>query len=47
MRSAGQEWVKLRGPRSTWWMLAIAVVAMIGVAILVLRYFPGHWAAGR
>ena len=38
------EWVKLRSLRSTWWMLAIAPAAMIGLAILVLHYYPGHWA---
>jgi ABC-2 type transport system permease protein len=38
------EWLKLRSLRSTWWTLAIALAGMIGLAILVLYYYPGHWA---
>jgi ABC-2 type transport system permease protein len=42
--AVAMEWVKLRSLRSTWWMLAIALAAMIGLAILILRYYPGHWS---
>jgi ABC-2 type transport system permease protein len=38
------EWIRLRTLRSTWWITGLVVVAMIGLAILVLRYYPGHWA---
>jgi ABC-2 type transport system permease protein len=38
------EWIKLRSLRSTWWITAIVVVSMIGLAIVVLRYYPAHWA---
>jgi ABC-2 type transport system permease protein len=38
------EWLKLRSMRSTWWTLAVALAALIGLAILVLHYYPGHWA---
>jgi ABC-2 type transport system permease protein len=38
------EWIKTRTLRSTWWMLAITVAAMVGLAIVVLRYYPSHWA---
>jgi ABC-2 type transport system permease protein len=38
------EWIKLRSLRSTWWITAIAVISMIGLAIVVLRAYPGHWA---
>jgi ABC-2 type transport system permease protein len=38
------EWLKLRSLRSTWWTLAVALAGMIGLAILVLHYYPGHWA---
>jgi ABC-2 type transport system permease protein len=38
------EWRKARSLRSTWWMPAITLAAMIALAIVVLRYYPGHWA---
>lgn len=38
------EWRKARSLRSTWWMLGITLVAMIALAIVVLRYYPSHWA---
>jgi ABC-2 type transport system permease protein len=38
------EWIKLRSLRSTWWITAVVVVSMIGLAILVLRTYPAHWA---
>jgi ABC-2 type transport system permease protein len=41
--SVVMEWVKLRTMRSTWWTLAITLVGMIGLAILVLQHYPGHW----
>jgi ABC-2 type transport system permease protein len=37
------EWAKLRSLRSTWWILAVALASMIGLAILVLRWYPAHW----
>jgi ABC-2 type transport system permease protein len=38
------EWIKLRSLRSTWWITAVVVVSMIGLAVVVLRYYPAHWA---
>jgi ABC-2 type transport system permease protein len=38
------EWIRLRTLRSTWWCLAIAAVAMIGLAIWLQSYVPGQWA---
>ena len=42
--AVGMEWIRLRSLRSTWWITGLVVVAMIGLAILVLRYYPGHWS---
>ncbi|HEY1640144.1 MAG TPA: ABC transporter permease [Streptosporangiaceae bacterium] len=42
--AARMEWIKLRSLRSTWWTLAVAVVAMIGLSILVLSLASAHWA---
>jgi ABC-2 type transport system permease protein len=41
--AARMEWIKLRSMRSTWWCLAVAVVAMIGLSILVLSIASAHW----
>jgi ABC-type transport system involved in multi-copper enzyme maturation permease subunit len=41
---ARMEWIKLRSLRSTRWTALILAVAMTGIAILVLRYYPSHWA---
>jgi ABC-2 type transport system permease protein len=41
---ARMEWIKLRSMRSTWWSLGVAVVAMIGLSILVLSIASSHWA---
>lgn len=41
---ARMEWIKLRSMRSTWWTLAVAAVAMIGLSILVLSLASSHWA---
>jgi ABC-2 type transport system permease protein len=41
---ARMEWIKLRSLRSTRWAVLILAVAMIGLSILVLRYYPSHWA---
>jgi ABC-2 type transport system permease protein len=38
------EWIKARTLRSTWWMFAVMVAAMVALAIVVLRYYPSHWA---
>jgi ABC-2 type transport system permease protein len=38
------EWIRLRSVRSTWWITAVVVVAMIGVAILVLHHYAADWA---
>ena len=35
---------KLRTLRSTFWIAVATAVVMIGVAILVLSYYPAHWA---
>jgi ABC-2 type transport system permease protein len=42
--SIRMEWIKLRSLRSTWWTLAVAVAAMIGLSILVLSIASAHWA---
>ncbi|HMG63048.1 MAG TPA: hypothetical protein VK599_08885, partial [Streptosporangiaceae bacterium] len=42
--AVGMEWIRLRSLRSTWWITGLVIVSMIGLAILVLRYYPGHWA---
>jgi ABC-2 type transport system permease protein len=39
------EWIRLRTLRSTWWSAAAVVAAMIGLAVLVQYYVPGHWSA--
>jgi ABC-2 type transport system permease protein len=45
------EWIRLRTLRSTWWSVAVVVVAMIGLAVWIQYYVPGQWAhmsaAGR
>jgi ABC-2 type transport system permease protein len=38
------EWIKLRSLRSTWWTLAVSVVAMIGLSILLLSITSAHWS---
>jgi len=38
------EWIRLRTLRSTWWSVAVVVVAMIGLAVWIQYYVPGHWA---
>jgi ABC-2 type transport system permease protein len=38
------EWIRLRTLRSTWWSTAAVVAAMIGLAVLVQYYVPGHWS---
>jgi hypothetical protein len=42
-QAVAMEWLKLRSVRSTWWTLAIVVVAMIGLGLLILQHFPGNW----
>jgi len=37
------EWVKARTLRSTWWIAALTLAGTIGLAIVVLRYYPSHW----
>lgn len=39
------EWQKLRSVRSTWWTLAVFAAGMIGVAILIGRTAPVHFAS--
>jgi ABC-2 type transport system permease protein len=41
--AARMEWIKLRSLRSTRWTLLVMTAAMIGLGILVLRYYPAHW----
>lgn len=41
--AARMEWIKLRSLRSTRWTLLITTAGMIGLGILVLRYYPAHW----
>jgi len=41
--AARMEWIKLRSMRSTWWSLGISLVAMTGLAILVLSIASSHW----
>jgi ABC-2 type transport system permease protein len=44
-RAAAQmEWIKLRSVRSTWVLLGILAAGMIGLAILVMSQYGGHWA---
>jgi len=38
------EWIKARTLRSTWWIAALTLAGMIGLAIVVLRWYPSHWA---
>jgi ABC-2 type transport system permease protein len=38
------EWIRLRTLRSTWWSVAVVVVAMIGLAVWIQYYVPGQWA---
>jgi ABC-2 type transport system permease protein len=38
------EWVKARTLRSTWWIAALTLAGTIGLAIVVLRWYPSHWA---
>jgi ABC-2 type transport system permease protein len=46
---ARMEWHKLRSVRSTWWILAIFMVSLIGLAVLVLSHenYPRLSAADR
>jgi len=45
MRQAvAMEWVKARTLRSTWWLAALTLAGTIGLAIVVLRYYPSHWS---
>lgn len=41
--AARMEWRKLRTLRSTFWIAAFTVAVVVGVAILVLSYYPAHW----
>lgn len=38
------EWVKVSTLRSTWWISALTLAGTIGLAIVVLRYYPSHWS---
>jgi ABC-2 type transport system permease protein len=42
--AARMEFRKLRTLRSTFWIAVATAVVMVGVAILVLSYYPAHWA---
>ena len=42
--AARMEWIKLRSLRSSSWMLIIAAAGVIGLGILVLSFYPSHWA---
>jgi hypothetical protein len=39
---ARMEWIKLRSSRSTWWTLAVTVVAAIGIAVAVGTQSKAH-----
>jgi len=46
------EWHKLRTVRSTWWIVAVFMVSLIGLAVLALGHenyprHPGAWALTR
>ena len=41
--AARMEWIKLRSLRSTRWTALIMAAAMIGLGIVVLRWYPSHW----
>lgn len=36
------EWIKLRSMRSTFWLLAIAAAAMVGIGVAVLSVYRSH-----
>jgi hypothetical protein len=36
------EWIKLRSMRSTFWLLVIAAVAMVGIGVAVLSVYRSH-----
>jgi ABC-2 type transport system permease protein len=38
------EWIRLRTLRSAWWSTAVVIAAMIGLAVWIQYYVPGHWA---
>jgi ABC-2 type transport system permease protein len=38
------EWLKFRSLRSMRWSTLVYVVALIGICIAVLIYYPSHWA---
>jgi ABC-2 type transport system permease protein len=40
--AARMEWIKLRSVRSTWWLLTVAVLAMVGVGIAVAVGYRSH-----
>jgi ABC-2 type transport system permease protein len=42
--AARMEWRKLRSLRSPAWSALIIVASVVGLGILVLSYYPGHWA---
>jgi ABC-2 type transport system permease protein len=39
---ATMEWIKLRSMRSTFWLLVIAAVAMVGIGVAVLSVYRSH-----
>lgn len=41
--AARMEWIKLRSLRSTRWTALIVAAAMVGLGIVVLRWYPSHW----
>jgi ABC-2 type transport system permease protein len=38
------EWLKFRSLRSMRWSTVVYVVAVIGIGIAILSYYPSHWA---
>jgi ABC-2 type transport system permease protein len=44
VQAVRMEWVKARTLRSTWWIAALTLAGTIGLAIVVLRYYPSHWS---
>ena len=43
-QAVAMEWVKARTLRSTWWISALTLAGTVGLAIVVLRYYPSHWS---
>ena len=41
--AARMEWIKLRSLRSTRWTALVMAAGMIGLGIVVLRWYPSHW----